>query len=311
MTSGGMLQSTAGIRFAWGPSALLDRAVGRIRGMRGGIDQGLFDMYLSGQKTLEEMGSSAEGLVLAAIRVPAYRIAFSLGGVPAWAFIPPTYANTEGAIKASDDMVGIAFPGAEPIRAPFKTLAAAMGLAEYGRNNIAYVRGFGSYVRLRCYLVDADPGSSDPRQQIFLARGFDEDFLAEACLSCRACTSACPTGALLEDSFPVDSGRCITYLNEVQPPFPAWLDRASHNCLIGCMRCQEACPMNEGLLEVVDLPEGFGDEETRWLLDPSNSGVMPVPEGVRRVLCAGGIEYLEDVIARNAQALAAAGRLRW
>lgn len=311
MISVDMLKNTSGIRFAWGPSVLLDRAVERIRQMRSSIDQGLFDMYLSGQKTLEEMGSTAGGLVLAAIRVPAYEISFMLGGVSARALIPPTYANTEDAIRKADDMVGIAFPGAEPIRAPFKTLAVAMGLAEFGRNNIAYVKGFGSYVRLRCYLIDADPGSSDPRQQIFLSRGFDEDFLAEACLSCKACTSACPTSALLEDSFPVDSGRCITYLNEVQPPFPAWLDKAAHNCLIGCMRCQDVCPMNKGLLEVAALPEGFGDEATRWLTDPSNSGVMPVAEGVRRVLCAGGIEYLEDVVARNVQALVASGKLRW
>ena len=311
MTSGSMLQSTASVRFAWGPSALLDRAVGRVRQMRGSIDPELFDLYLSGQKTLAEMGSGAAGLVMAAIRVPAYRISFSRLGARAFALVPPTYANVEEAIKRADAEVEMAFPGAEAIRAPFKTLAVAMGLAEYGRNNIAYVRGFGSYVRLRCYLVEADPGSSDPRQQIFLSRGFDEDFLAEACLSCRACTSSCPTGALLEDSFPVDAGRCITYLNEVQPPFPAWLDRAAHNCLIGCMRCQDVCPMNEGLLEVMDLPEGFSDEQTQWLLDLDNSGATAVPAGIKRVLEVCGLDYLEDVLPRNVQALAASGQLRW
>ncbi len=311
MTSGSVLKGTASVKFAWGPSVLLDRAVERVRDMRASIDPGLFDLYLAGQKALAEMPRSSGGLVMAAIRVPAYKISFSKGGTSSHALIPPTYANIEEAIKEADCMVETAFQGAEAIRAPFKTLAVAMGLAEYGRNNIAYVKGYGSYVRLRCYLVDADPGCSDPRQQIFLSRGFDEDFLAEACLTCSACTSACPTGALLEDSFPVDSGRCITYLNEVQPPFPEWLDRTGHNCLIGCMRCQDVCPMNGGLLQVVDLPVGFGEQETKWLLDPENSGVIHVPEGVKRVLSTCGLDYLEDVIARNVQALVASRHLRW
>ena len=306
-----MPKSTASMRFAWGPSVLLDRAVDRLRQMRQDIDPELYDLYLSGQKTLSEMASDSGGIIIAAIRVPAYRITFAREGKLAYALIPPTYANTDEAIKEADGMVESAFPGAYALRAPFKTLAVAMGLAEYGRNNIAYVRGFGSYARLRCYLADADPGSSDPRQQIFLSRGFDEDFLAQPCLGCSICTRACPTGALLEDSFPLESGRCITYLNEVQAPFPAWLDGASHNCLIGCMRCQDACPMNEGLLEVIDLPIGFGDDETEWLLDSSNSGAMQVPDGVKRVLGACGLDYLEDVIARNVQALAASGQLRW
>ena len=90
MTSGSMLQSTASVRFAWGPSALLDRAVGRVRQMRGSIDPELFDLYLSGQKTLAEMGSGAAGLVMAAIRVPAYRISFSRLGARAFALVPPT-----------------------------------------------------------------------------------------------------------------------------------------------------------------------------------------------------------------------------
>lgn len=311
MTPGSTLQGSASAKFAWGPSVLLDRAVERVRGMKGSIDPELFDLYLAGQKTIAEMASGAGGLVMAAIRVPAYRISFARGGALAHALIPPTYAKVEEALREADSMVETAFQGAVAIRAPFKTLAVAMGLAEFGRNNIAYVRGFGSYVRLRCYLVDADCGSSDPRQQIFLSRGFDEDFMAQACISCSACTSSCPTGALLEDSFPVEAGRCITYLNEVQPPFPAWLDQAAHNCLIGCMRCQSVCPMNEGLLEVAELPCGFGEQETDWLLDPENSGILPVSEGVRRVLDACGLDYLEDVIARNVQALAASGHLRW
>jgi len=63
--------------------------------------------------------------------------------------------------------------------------------------------------------------------------------------------------------------------------------------------------------EVVDLPVGFGEQETKWFLDPENSGVIHVPEGVKRVLNACGLDYLEDVIARNVQALVASGHLRW
>lgn len=271
--------------------------------MRPQIDQSLYELYLSGQKVLQELGSEACGIVMAAVKVPAYKISFYHEGAMRHMLIPPTYANMENALLKIDSMVEGAFGKAEPIRAPFKVLAVAMGLAEYGRNNLAYVKGFGSYSRLRCYLVREDPGSSDPRQLIFLSRGFDEDFLAEPCISCRICTADCPTGALLEDSFPVDSARCLTYANELPGPFPDWVDKDVHNCLVGCMGCQRSCPMNEGLLEVHNLEEGFGEAEAGWLADPENRYAASLPEHIRRILRMNGLEYLEDVLARNFQAL--------
>ena len=39
--------------------------------------------------------------------------------------------------------------------APIKTVAAMLGLVRYGRNNIAYADGIGSYLQLCGYITDA------------------------------------------------------------------------------------------------------------------------------------------------------------
>lgn len=304
----GLLEGISGVRFAYGPSAILDKAVDRIRGMRPEIDPEVFDAYLSGQKKTSEIGPDFRGIVIAAIRVPAYRIRFMMEGKEGWALIPPTYALTEKAIEKADKAAEAAFGSCTPIRAPFKTLAVAMGLAEYGRNNLAYVDGFGSYVRLRCYIMKESVDSSNQRAQIFLDRGFDEDFVSEACRTCRACVSNCPTGALSEDRFIVQAGRCITHLNENPGRFPSWFDENELKCLVGCMDCQLPCPMNEGLLESIGLDEGFSEDLLGQIIDADRTG-GPVPEEALKLLEVHGIGYLSDVFCRNVSALARNGRL--
>ena len=78
-------------------------------------------------------------------------------------------------------------PGASPPRGfepPLKTLAACAGLARYGRNNIAYVPGLGSYLMLAaCCLSDAPPPDDAP---------WGEPQELERCERCSACLRACP-----------------------------------------------------------------------------------------------------------------------
>lgn len=303
------LLGVPGVRFAWGPSKLVDAAIDRIRSMQTSIDPEVFDLYLSSQKNLAELGSECGNVVLAAIAVPTYRMHFSLDGKPGSALIPPTYAMTDEAIASADRAVEAAFGHATPIRAPFKTLAVAMGLAEYGRNNLAYVEGFGSYVRLRCYLTDEPADASDGRYQIFLRRGFDEDSLASPCLTCGICVSDCPTEALVEDRFTVQAGSCITHFNENSGPFPAWLDPQTHNCLIGCMRCQSGCPMNEGKLRIVDLEKGFSEEMTRWLIEDAGKSGASIPAEAMAVLEAADLGYMADVLSKNVRQLYQNGKL--
>jgi epoxyqueuosine reductase len=60
--------------------------------------------------------------------------------------------------------------------------------------------------------------------------------------------------------------KCYTLFSESAAPIPRHVSPPSPACLVGCMKCQEICPENEGRLRVEKAPVGFDDEETRAFL---------------------------------------------
>jgi epoxyqueuosine reductase len=100
-----------------------------------------------------------------------------------------------------------------------------------------------------------------------------EPRMMDRCQVCQACLIKCPTGAITSERFLLRAERCIVFHNERSPdhPFPSWIDPASHNCLIGCMLCQQFCPEDKMFLEWVEGNEEFSHEETSLLL----RGVSP------------------------------------
>jgi epoxyqueuosine reductase len=79
----------------------------------------------------------------------------------------------------------------------------------------------------------------------------------------------CPAGAITLERFLIRAERCLTFHNErlSDVPFPAWVDPAWHNCLVGCMHCQQVCPENKEFLEWVEEGAAFSEEETALLLE--------------------------------------------
>jgi epoxyqueuosine reductase len=131
-------------------------------------------------------------------------------------------------------------------------------LAEYGRNNIAYVEGMGSFMRLTAVYSDM-PCESDSWQ---------EPKTMSHCRDCNLCRKACPTGAISSERFLLHAEKCLTYHNEreAEIPFPVWIKPEWHNCIVGCIRCQAACPENKPFLNIVGETAEFTEEETRLLL---------------------------------------------
>jgi epoxyqueuosine reductase len=141
-------------------------------------------------------------------------------------------------------------------RVPLKLLAARSGLGRYGRNNMIFVDGMGSYNLLWAFLSDV-PAAEDHWSEL--------DVL-DACNHCSHCDRACPTECILRGDFIIDAGRCITLYNENDGKFPNFILPSMHHALMGCMKCQTRCPENGGFGELFGSLGEVTSAETRQVL---------------------------------------------
>jgi epoxyqueuosine reductase len=202
----------------------------------------------------------ARSIVVVAVPTPQMRIVFRWHGEILPVVVPPTYVSytprTESVQAVLADWLREdGFRLAKP-RLPLKTLAVRGGLAEYGRNNICYVPGMGSFLQLVGCFSDL-PCEDDP---------WREPKALDRCESCVACLRICPTGAIGDDRFLLRAERCLTYHNEAAGDFPGWIDPSWHHCLIGCMRCQAVCPENRAVVKCFEDRVEFSEQETALLI---------------------------------------------
>ena len=296
------LQSWAddrGYQVAWGPAEVLRRARVELSQRRasGDLDMDFCRDHLEFLFEGDDAGGD-ETVVVVAIPRPAHRVGFDLGTKRVDALLPPTYLRYRATFEeVRRDLAENGLPGArvEHLTAPLKTLASKLGLVRYGRNNIAYARGIGSYLQLCAYLTDAPlQNSENPAAQM-------PELLPE-CDDCTRCRSACPTNAINDDRVLLSAERCITAANENPGPLPDSIPRRSHHCLVGCMRCQLACPANPKL-PVEDSGICFSATETDTLIEGRLATGGQAETGVRIKLAALGQPGLEPVLGRNLRAL--------
>ena len=153
------------------------------------------------------------------------------------------------------------------MRLPLKPLAVRGGLADYGRNNITYVAGMGSFHHLFAFFTDIPLTQDEWREPQMLAR----------CENCRSCLIKCPTDAIGEDRFLLHAERCLVFHNEkpAHIPFPTLFDSSWHNSIFGCMICQRYCPEDKKVRDWVETLAEFSHEETSLLLSGSSSDLLP------------------------------------
>ncbi|MCU0859889.1 MAG: hypothetical protein MUE55_04835 [Thermoplasmata archaeon] len=175
--------------------------------------------------------------------------------------VPPTYHDYWESMSAVRGTVR-EFAGRDCYIAkavlPLKLLSARSGIVRYGRNNITYVEGNGSFHRLGAIYTSIEPDGE----------GLVPPMALPKCRTCRACVKACPTGAVCGDRFLVRAEKCLTRFNErtADRPFPRWISPSWHNSLLGCMKCQLVCPYNGGVLERRKDGVSFSEAETSYLL---------------------------------------------
>ncbi len=210
-------------------------------------------------------------IILVAKPAPAYVLAFVISGKRVETILPPTYLRYRGIFVDVRDDLRSAISGSgyrvEILSAPLKALGSRFGLLSYGRNNIGYIEGLGSYFQLVGLVSDLPFGEKDVASS-------REDALLPRCDKCRICAAACPTGAIGKDRVLLHTEKCYTLFSESQKPIPQGLKAPSPRCVIGCLRCQELCPENKGLLKHENAPVSFDAEETEAFL-----GKKPAADG--------------------------------
>jgi epoxyqueuosine reductase len=237
--------------------------------------------------------SDAKSIILTAAPQPKVSLEFEFSGKKHYANIPPTYIHDTDQ-EISDIIApylqehGYKMDGA---RLPTKLLAVRSGLAKYGRNNITYIDGWGSYYRLRAFFSDM-PCKNDHWQ---------EPVALDLCSKCTACIKKCPTQAISADRFLVNAGKCLTFFNEASYDFPEWLDPTWHNCLIGCMICQDVCPANKEHTSWI-MPGGeFSEEETQMILQGVSGDKLPAQTSKKLEKVAMLDDY--ELLQRNLRVL--------
>ncbi len=248
--------------------------------------------------TLPACPFEIKSVIVAASPCPQTRVVFNCGGSKVPMLIPPTYMEySVEPIRIEKCLNEILAEGnlhAERVKSlPEKLLAARSGLGSYGRNNIIYVRGMGSFVLLSVYYSDVECDKEN----------WNEITTMKACANCSLCRNICPTGAIAEDRYLVRAERCITYYNEFEtaPDFPEWMNPEGHNCIIGCLHCQQCCPQNKRFLDNIMESVEFDDKETDSLLNGFPMECLP-GETIAKLETIK-MDHYYSLLARNMKAL--------
>lgn len=274
-----------GYRIAWYDGRVVQSAFERVRRLQanGAIDAGFFTKFLSWTGDSEVLArAETKTVILLAVPRAAHVIAFEDRGRRHDLVLPPTYLRYYPLFEeVLADLKAATGDGLEPrlLSAPLKTIAGLTGFARYGKNNIAYVDGFGSGVQLMGFASELDLPDCGA-----LLEGGPQAL--DECRSCRACLRACPAGAIAADRFLFHGERCLTAFSESEGELPGEFARLRTATLIGCLACQESCPANRGLLRVERLPQVFAAEETSYLLGERGDN-PPAPELAEKVRALG------------------------
>jgi epoxyqueuosine reductase len=266
----------------------------------GEIDPAFYRDTLEKSTCLEACAlTNPKSILVVAVPRTAHVLSFSVGGRKIETILPPTYVRYRKLFEEVRDDLSAALAGfdcrLEVLGAPLKALGNRLGLLSYGRNNIGYIDGLGSYFQLVGIALDK------PIEEKRLPSGSAGKLLPR-CRDCRICAKACPTGAIDMERILLHAEKCYTLFSESSTPIPEGLKSPSPKCLIGCLRCQEVCPENKGLLRCELAGVSFDEEETMAFLGIEN-GPEQVPDQVRKKFLKLGLTEGFPVFARNLKRL--------
>ncbi len=259
------------------------------------LDEELYRAYLASfDFECQQKLPNARSLIIVSVPQPQVRVTFVRENQSYPVIIPPTYfISTDNHVA---NLLGAYFESKgyklQKVRLPEKLLAVRSGLAQYGKNNITYVAGMGSFHRPVVFISDV-PCAED--------NNWVQPSVLDLCENCNACAKACPTDAIGSDRFQLHAERCITFHNERRNDFPQWLSPSWHNCLVGCMICQKVCPANKEVAKWIEVGATFNQEETALILGGISENQLP-HETLEKLKKLNIMEYY-DVLGRNLKTL--------
>ncbi|MFX0086141.1 MAG: 4Fe-4S double cluster binding domain-containing protein [Candidatus Hodarchaeota archaeon] len=216
--------------------------------------------------------------------------------VPHGYYIPPMYSEAElRKVILKDVIKEPGFRIERTFQVHMKLLAVRSGLGKYGRNNLCYIEGMGSLLKLIAYYTDFK----------FKTDNWTDIQMMEQCKNCKGCINSCPNKAIREDSFIVDINRCVTLYNEIEGTFPDWMDKNVHNALFGCMRCQQFCPANKSVINLFEKFENIPEEETTKILHgkPDDDLLELLVSKLRIANDVNSLKQFFPVVSRNLNVL--------
>jgi epoxyqueuosine reductase len=204
----------------------------------------------------------AKSLIIMAIPNKPMQVRFHLNGKTHETTLPPQYHDdglTDETIQETIQQQIIKKPGFKLEKTRdihLKLTAVRSGLGKYGRNNLCYVSGMGSLLKLVAYFTDYE-----------LPDNWNNIEMMPLCRNCKICMKTCPNGCITEENFVINVGRCLSLYNEIEGIFPKWIKPAVHNVLIGCMKCQAPCPANKNVITQTGRLEDITEQETKKILN--------------------------------------------
>jgi len=235
----------------------------------------------------------AKSIIVATTIQPILEVEFRYEAKPYKVIVPPTYTGITDT-RAYNLVKKILEPQgywSAKVQLPEKLLLVLSGIGKYGKNNIVYVDGMGSFHRPVTFITDAELDEVEWR-----------DFELHAqCIKCKACLKACPTGAISGNNFIIKAEKCLTYFNERVHSFPEWIDPQWHNCIIGCMVCQKICPINKKQLDNIDSTTVFSEQETLQIL--AGTSLTGLSENTVDKLKKIGLYDEYNILSRNLSVL--------
>jgi epoxyqueuosine reductase QueG len=128
-------------------------------------------------------------------------------------------------------------------RVPLKLLAARSGLGLYGRNNLIFVDGMGSYNLLYAFLTDYQ----------FPEDNWTNLSVLDRCHRCDHCDRICPTVCISRSNFGINIDKCITLYNENPGEFPNWILKSYHHALWAVCGARNLARKTVGLRRSLEL----------------------------------------------------------